>query len=119
MIRRPPGPTRTDTLFPYTTLFRSWHREAKGAIAVRADAHYMAAAIALSERGRGRTAPNPNVSCIIVRDGRIAGRGWPQPGGRPSAEAMALMQAGGEGTGGGSIRGEGVSEGGARGVTGT
>src|SRR3546814_2609764 len=23
MIRRPPGPTRTDTLFPYTTLFRS------------------------------------------------------------------------------------------------
>src|SRR3546814_11212853 len=54
----------------------------------------MAAAIALSERGRGRTAPNPNVSCIIVRDGRIAGRGWTQPGGRPHAEAMALMQAG-------------------------
>src|SRR3546814_3217876 len=24
MIRRPPIPTRTDTLFPYTTLFRSW-----------------------------------------------------------------------------------------------
>src|SRR3546814_16211158 len=23
MLRRPPGPTRTDTLFPYTTLFRS------------------------------------------------------------------------------------------------
>src|SRR3546814_17549267 len=23
MIRRPPGATRTDTLFPYTTLFRS------------------------------------------------------------------------------------------------
>src|SRR3546814_3752602 len=23
MIRRPPGPKRTDTLFPYTTLFRS------------------------------------------------------------------------------------------------
>src|SRR3546814_5640115 len=23
MIRRPPRPTRTDTLFPYTTLFRS------------------------------------------------------------------------------------------------
>src|SRR3546814_15055052 len=23
MIRRPPGSTRTDTLFPYTTLFRS------------------------------------------------------------------------------------------------
>src|SRR3546814_14744265 len=25
MIRRPPGSTRTDTLFPYTTLFRSRH----------------------------------------------------------------------------------------------
>src|SRR3546814_14356159 len=24
MIRRPPRDTRTDTLFPYTTLFRSW-----------------------------------------------------------------------------------------------
>src|SRR3546814_10317903 len=27
MIRRPPRPTRTDTLFPYTTLFRSRARE--------------------------------------------------------------------------------------------
>src|SRR3546814_17069588 len=26
MIRRPPRSTRTDTLFPYTTLFRSFHR---------------------------------------------------------------------------------------------
>src|SRR3546814_9157103 len=26
MIRRPPRSTRTDTLFPYTTLFRSHHR---------------------------------------------------------------------------------------------
>jgi diaminohydroxyphosphoribosylaminopyrimidine deaminase / 5-amino-6-(5-phosphoribosylamino)uracil reductase len=54
----------------------------------------MAAAIALSERGRGRTAPNPNVGCVIVRDGRVVGRGWTQPGGRPHAEAMALEQAG-------------------------
>lgn len=54
----------------------------------------MAAAIALSGRGRGRTAPNPNVGCLIVRGGRVIGRGWTQPGGRPHAEAMALMQAG-------------------------
>src|SRR3546814_3513921 len=27
MIRRPPRSTRTDTLFPYTTLFRSLHTE--------------------------------------------------------------------------------------------
>src|SRR3546814_19588276 len=32
MIRRPPGSTRTDTLFPYTTLFRSY---AASAITVR------------------------------------------------------------------------------------
>src|SRR3546814_18588247 len=30
MIRRPPRSTRTDTLFPYTTLFRSCHRVAPG-----------------------------------------------------------------------------------------
>ncbi|WP_299321708.1 bifunctional diaminohydroxyphosphoribosylaminopyrimidine deaminase/5-amino-6-(5-phosphoribosylamino)uracil reductase RibD [Parasphingopyxis sp.] len=50
----------------------------------------MASAIALSWRGRGRTAPNPNVGCVIVRDGRVLSRGWTQPGGRPHAEAMAL-----------------------------
>ena len=54
----------------------------------------MAAALALSERGRGRTAPNPNVGCVIVKDGRVVGRGWTQPGGRPHAEAMAMAQAG-------------------------
>jgi diaminohydroxyphosphoribosylaminopyrimidine deaminase/5-amino-6-(5-phosphoribosylamino)uracil reductase len=54
----------------------------------------MGAALALAERGRGRTAPNPNVGCVIVRDGIMVGRGWTQPGGRPHAEAMALAQAG-------------------------
>ncbi|MGK6319071.1 bifunctional diaminohydroxyphosphoribosylaminopyrimidine deaminase/5-amino-6-(5-phosphoribosylamino)uracil reductase RibD [Sphingomonas sp. DT-204] len=54
----------------------------------------MGAALTLAERGRGRTAPNPNVGCVIVKDGRVAGRGWTQPGGRPHAEAMALAEAG-------------------------
>ncbi|MGQ0588409.1 MAG: bifunctional diaminohydroxyphosphoribosylaminopyrimidine deaminase/5-amino-6-(5-phosphoribosylamino)uracil reductase RibD [Sphingosinicella sp.] len=54
----------------------------------------MDAAIALGERGRGRTAPNPHVGCIIVKDGEVVGRGWTQPGGRPHAEAVALAQAG-------------------------
>ncbi|GAA0305401.1 bifunctional diaminohydroxyphosphoribosylaminopyrimidine deaminase/5-amino-6-(5-phosphoribosylamino)uracil reductase RibD [Sphingomonas oligophenolica] len=53
----------------------------------------MGAALALAERGRGLTAPNPNVGCVIVQDGRVAGRGWTQPGGRPHAEAMALAEA--------------------------
>jgi diaminohydroxyphosphoribosylaminopyrimidine deaminase/5-amino-6-(5-phosphoribosylamino)uracil reductase len=57
-------------------------------------ARFMAAALALSERGRGRTAPNPNVGCVIVREGIVVGRGWTQPGGRPHAEAMALTEAG-------------------------
>jgi diaminohydroxyphosphoribosylaminopyrimidine deaminase/5-amino-6-(5-phosphoribosylamino)uracil reductase len=54
----------------------------------------MDAAIALGERGRGRTAPNPNVGCLIVRDEIVVGRGWTQAGGRPHAEAVALEQAG-------------------------
>ena len=54
----------------------------------------MGAALALSERTRGQTAPNPNVGCVIVREGRVVGRGWTQPGGRPHAEAMALAEAG-------------------------
>lgn len=58
------------------------------------DARWMGAALALGERGRGRTTPNPNVGCVIVADGIVVGRGWTQPGGRPHAEAMALNQAG-------------------------
>ena len=54
----------------------------------------MGAALALAERGRGRTAPNPNVGCVLVADGRVVGRGWTRPGGRPHAEAMALDEAG-------------------------
>jgi diaminohydroxyphosphoribosylaminopyrimidine deaminase / 5-amino-6-(5-phosphoribosylamino)uracil reductase len=54
----------------------------------------MASAIALGERGRGLATPNPHVGCVIVKQGRVIGRGWTQPGGRPHAEQMALAQAG-------------------------
>ena len=54
----------------------------------------MAAALTIAERGRGRTVPNPTVGCVMVADGRVVGRGWTQPGGRPHAEAMAIDQAG-------------------------
>lgn len=57
------------------------------------DAH-MSHALALAARGLGRTWPNPAVGCVLVKDGRIVGRGWTQPGGRPHAERMALDQAG-------------------------
>jgi len=54
----------------------------------------MAQALALADAARGSTAPNPNVGCVIVRDGVKIGSGATQPGGRPHAEAVALAQAG-------------------------
>ncbi|MCB2102598.1 MAG: bifunctional diaminohydroxyphosphoribosylaminopyrimidine deaminase/5-amino-6-(5-phosphoribosylamino)uracil reductase RibD, partial [Rhodobacterales bacterium] len=54
----------------------------------------MAAALALARRGLGRVWPNPAVGCVLVRDGRVVGRGWTQPGGRPHAETEALNRAG-------------------------
>jgi diaminohydroxyphosphoribosylaminopyrimidine deaminase/5-amino-6-(5-phosphoribosylamino)uracil reductase len=58
------------------------------------DARWMGAALALAGRARARTHPNPEVGCVIVAGGRVVGRGWTQPGGRPHAEAMALAEAG-------------------------
>lgn len=60
----------------------------------------MAAALAIGARGRGLTAPNPSVGCVIVNAGRVVGRGWTQPGGRPHAEAMAAAEAGARARGG-------------------
>jgi len=55
----------------------------------------MADAVALGEGARGRSAPNPNVGCVIVSaTGKIIGRGATAAGGRPHAEAIALDQAG-------------------------
>ena len=54
----------------------------------------MALALSLGQRGQGNCWPNPAVGCVIVKDGRIVGRGWTQPGGRPHAEVVALAQAG-------------------------
>ncbi len=52
-------------------------------------------ALRLGEEARGRSAPNPNVGCVIVSSsGRVIGRGATSRGGRPHAEAVALAQAG-------------------------
>ncbi|WP_460274920.1 bifunctional diaminohydroxyphosphoribosylaminopyrimidine deaminase/5-amino-6-(5-phosphoribosylamino)uracil reductase RibD [Celeribacter sp. ULVN23_4] len=59
------------------------------------DLRHMRHALSLAARGLGRTWPNPAVGCVIVKNGRIVGRGWTQPGGRPHAEVVALKQAGG------------------------
>jgi diaminohydroxyphosphoribosylaminopyrimidine deaminase / 5-amino-6-(5-phosphoribosylamino)uracil reductase len=60
----------------------------------------MALALGLARRGLGRVWPNPAVGAVIVDQGRIVGRGWTQPGGRPHAETVALAQAGAAARGG-------------------
>ena len=54
----------------------------------------MAEALRLGEEGRGQSAPNPNVGCVIASNGKIVGRSATAPGGRPHAEAVALELAG-------------------------
>jgi diaminohydroxyphosphoribosylaminopyrimidine deaminase/5-amino-6-(5-phosphoribosylamino)uracil reductase len=61
------------------------------------DLHVMRAALALARRGLGNVWPNPAVGCVLLRPdqgGRVVGRGWTQPGGRPHAETEALRRAG-------------------------
>lgn len=58
------------------------------------DTRFMALALSLGKRGQGAVWPNPAVGCVIVQAGRIVGRGWTQPSGRPHAETVALAQAG-------------------------
>jgi diaminohydroxyphosphoribosylaminopyrimidine deaminase/5-amino-6-(5-phosphoribosylamino)uracil reductase len=52
----------------------------------------MARAIQLAKRGRYTTAPNPNVGCVIVKDGAIIGEGWHKRAGQGHAEVEALKQ---------------------------
>lgn len=62
------------------------------------DRRFMAAALRLSGWNEGRTATNPSVGTLIVRDDGagpfIVGRGITALGGRPHAEAQALDEAG-------------------------
>lgn len=54
----------------------------------------MTVAVGLARRGLGNAWPNPAVGCVLVRDGRVVGRGWTRPGGRPHAETEALARSG-------------------------
>lgn len=51
-------------------------------------------ALALGRRQMGQVWPNPAVGCVIVKDGRVIGRGVTALGGRPHAETEALKHAG-------------------------
>lgn len=52
------------------------------------------AAIAQARHVKGRTAPNPPVGAVVVRDGVIVGQGATQPPGQAHAERVALAEAG-------------------------
>jgi diaminohydroxyphosphoribosylaminopyrimidine deaminase / 5-amino-6-(5-phosphoribosylamino)uracil reductase len=62
---------------------------------VTSDADYMARALAVAERGRGTTSPNPIVGALVVDDeGVVVGRGAHLVAGGPHAEILALADAG-------------------------
>ncbi len=61
---------------------------------IHADEKYMARAFELARRGRFTTTPNPNVGCVIVRDGEIVGEGYHLRAGESHAEVHALRMAG-------------------------
>ena len=59
----------------------------------RANARYMRLALRLARQGYGATSPNPMVGAVLVKAGRIIGRGWHHRAGDPHAEIEALRDA--------------------------
>ena len=58
------------------------------------DGAWMRHALALAARGWGRTAPNPMVGAVVVRDDTVVGEGWHTAYGAAHAEVEALRSAG-------------------------
>lgn len=57
------------------------------------DEKFMAVAIELAKKGLGRTNPNPVVGAVIVKNGKIIGKGYHSKAGLPHAEIMAIRNA--------------------------
>jgi len=57
------------------------------------DDQFMRLALRLARRGYGTTSPNPMVGAVLVKGGKIIGRGWHRRAGRPHAEIEALRDA--------------------------
>ena len=55
--------------------------------------YYMEEAIRLALKGKGRTLPNPMVGAVVVKDGKIVGRGYHRKAGTAHAEIAALDEA--------------------------
>ena len=60
----------------------------------RDDGRFLRLALRLAARGAGETSPNPMVGAVLVRSGRVVGRGFHTRAGAPHAEAVALEHAG-------------------------
>ena len=58
------------------------------------DIHWMQLALTEARNGMGRTAPNPPVGAVIVKDGILLGKGWHRAAGMPHAEREALADTG-------------------------
>ena len=58
------------------------------------DQMWMQRAIRLAQQGQYSTKPNPNVGCVIVKDGQLVGEGFHPRAGQPHAEVFAMRQAG-------------------------
>ncbi|ANF82780.1 riboflavin biosynthesis protein RibD [Acinetobacter sp. NCu2D-2] len=58
------------------------------------DQIWMRRAIELAQQGQYSTKPNPNVGCVIVKDGQMVGEGFHPKAGQPHAEVFAMRQAG-------------------------
>ncbi len=58
------------------------------------DSFFMGIALEEARKGLGRTSPNPSVGAVVVRDGKIVGRGYHKKAGTPHAEVHALVDAG-------------------------
>ena len=67
---------------------------------VRAPGHlqYMRLVLRLAQRGYGTTSPNPMVGALLVKGGRVIGRGWHRRAGGPHAEIEAIRDAQRRGT---------------------
>ncbi len=61
--------------------------------------NFMAQALQLARRALGRTAPNPAVGAVIVKNGRVVGKGYHRAAGEPHAEVEAIRVAGPEAVG--------------------
>ena len=57
------------------------------------DEYWMGRAIEQARLGLGRTAPNPAVGAVVVRDGELLGSGYTQPVGQEHAEIVAIRSA--------------------------